>query len=51
MIAFAGSVLRFQPPLTITDEELNKALDIIEETLTEWQDGRLADYKVDGQGW
>ena len=51
MIAFAGSVLRFQPPLTITDEELTKALDVIEETLTEWQDGRLADYKVDGQGW
>lgn len=51
MIAFAGSVLRFQPPLVITDEELNKALDIIEETLSELQAGLLDHYEVGGQGW
>ncbi len=51
MIAFGGSVLRFQPPLVITYEELDRALDVIEETLVELEDGKLADYEVGGQGW
>ena len=33
-------------PLSVVEEHC-----ISEETLTEWQDGRLADYEVDGQGW
>ncbi len=51
MIAFAGSVLRFQPPLVITDEELDRAIDTIEETLEELQAGKLDHYEVGGQGW
>lgn len=51
MIAFAGSVLRFQPPLVITDEELTTVLDTIEGVLEEWEAGELADYEVSGQGW
>ena len=30
---FSGSVLRIQPPLVITREEMDKALDIIEESM------------------
>jgi len=51
IIAIAGSVLRFQPPLVITDEELNTALNILEETIEELDRGQLNNYKVDGQGW
>ena len=51
IIAIAGSVLRFQPPLVITDEELNTALNILEETIEELERGQLNNYKVEGQGW
>jgi len=51
MIAFAGSILRFQPPLNISDENLEKALTIIEETLKELDEGTLENYDVEGQGW
>ena len=39
IIAVAGNVLRFQPPLVITYEQLDKALDVIEEALQALQDG------------
>lgn len=51
IISFAGSVLRFQPPLVISYEELDRALDIIEESMEELQAGKLDDYDVSGQGW
>ena len=51
MISFAGSVLRFQPPLVITYDELDRALDIIEECMEELQAGKLDGYDVSGQGW
>lgn len=51
IIAIAGSVLRFQPPLVIMDEELNTALNILEETIEELERGQLNNYKVEGQGW
>lgn len=51
MITIGESVLRFQPPLVITDHTLLQALDLIEETLNEFAQGELADYDVSGQGW
>lgn len=51
MISFAGSVLRFQPPLVITYDELDRALDILEESMEELQAGKLDGYDVSGQGW
>lgn len=51
MIALAESVLRFQPPLVITDEELDRVLNMMEETFAELAAGKLDDYDVSGQGW
>ena len=51
IIAVAGNVLRFQPPLVITYEQLDKALDVIEEALQALQDGNLNQYSIEGQGW
>ncbi|BFL77573.1 aspartate aminotransferase family protein [Staphylococcus hominis subsp. novobiosepticus] len=51
IIAVAGNVLRFQPPLVITYEQLDKALDVIEEALQALQDGDLNQYSIEGQGW
>ncbi|MDT4012105.1 aspartate aminotransferase family protein [Staphylococcus simulans] len=51
IIAVAGNVLRFQPPLVITDKELDKALNILTETMEELRDGKLDGYQVEGQGW
>lgn len=51
MISFAGSVLRFQPPLIITYDELDHALDVLEESMEELQAGKLEGYDVSGQGW
>ena len=50
IIAVAGNVLRFQPPLVITYEQLDKALDVIE-ALQALQDGNLNQYSIEGQGW
>ena len=50
MIAVAGNVLRFQPPLVITYEQLDYALNTIENALQALQDGQLNNYNIDGQG-
>ncbi|WP_394010884.1 aspartate aminotransferase family protein [Anaerococcus cruorum] len=41
MITVKGNVLRFQPPLVITREEIDKALDIIERGFSELEKGNL----------
>lgn len=41
MITVKGNVLRFQPPLVITRDELDKALDIIETGFSELEKGNL----------
>ena len=51
LIAVAGNVLRFQPPLVITYEQLDYALNTIENALQALQDGQLNNYNIDGQGW
>ncbi|AVQ34360.1 aspartate aminotransferase family protein [Staphylococcus muscae] len=51
IIAIAGSVLRFQPPLVITDEALDQALTVIESVIDALEKGALDNYQVEGQGW
>ncbi len=51
IIAVADNVLRFQPPLVITYNQLDKALDTIEEALKELEQGHLNHYEVTEQGW
>lgn len=41
MITVKGNVLRFQPPLVITRDDLDKALDIIEKGFSELEKGNL----------
>ncbi|MGI6585087.1 MAG: aspartate aminotransferase family protein [Lutisporaceae bacterium] len=43
MIFLADGVLRVQPPLVISEAELNRALDIIEESIKEYLDGIIPD--------
>lgn len=51
IIAVAGNVLRFQPPLVITYKQLDKALDTIEQALEKLERGELNQYDISGQGW
>ncbi|CAC7113114.1 4-aminobutyrate aminotransferase [Staphylococcus aureus] len=51
IIAVAGNVLRFQPPLVITYEQLDTALNTIEDALTALEAGNLDQYDISGQGW
>jgi 4-aminobutyrate aminotransferase len=49
---FSGSVLRIQPPLVITKEEMDKALDIIEESMDEFEKGQIPDSVLETvKGW
>ena len=49
---FSGSVLRIQPPLVITKAEIDKALDIIEESMDEFAQGKIPDSVLDTvKGW
>lgn len=52
LITFSQSVLRFQPPLVITQEELERALAVIDESLTEVEAGRVPDSVLENMtGW
>lgn len=51
IIAVAGNVLRFQPPLVITYEQLDTALDVLEEAFEKLTNGELDNYEISGQGW
>ncbi|MDR1379139.1 MAG: aspartate aminotransferase family protein [Synergistaceae bacterium] len=49
---FSGSVLRIQPPLIISQEEMNRALDIIEESMEDFEKGRIPDSVLETvKGW
>ncbi|MDR1377101.1 MAG: aspartate aminotransferase family protein [Synergistaceae bacterium] len=49
---FSGSVLRIQPPLIITKEEMDKSLDIIEESMEEFSKGQIPDSALETvKGW
>ncbi|MDO5043712.1 MAG: aspartate aminotransferase family protein [Coriobacteriia bacterium] len=52
LITLNGSVLRVQPPLVITEEQLDKGLDIIDSCMQELVEGKLPDDLVKGdRGW
>ncbi|NWK85315.1 aspartate aminotransferase family protein [Staphylococcus sp. GSSP0090] len=51
IIAVAGNVLRFQPPLVITYEQLDTALNVLEAAISDFESGKLANYDTAGQGW
>ncbi len=49
---FAGSVLRIQPPLVITKEQMDKAIDIIQEAIGEYLAGDIPDAVLEvAKGW
>lgn len=49
---FANNVLRVQPPLVITKEQMNKALDIIEESIVGYLKGDIPDEVLQvAKGW
>lgn len=52
VIFLANGVLRIQPPLVITREELSRALDVIERSIEEYLDGRISDEVLEVvKGW
>lgn len=52
LIFLAAGVLRIQPPLVISKEELDKALDIIEESIIEYLNGQIPDEVLEvAKGW
>ncbi len=52
MISIATSVLRFQPPLVITDEQLDYALDVLDRAIAAVAAGEVDDSVVpEGKGW
>ncbi|QZY54754.1 aspartate aminotransferase family protein [Crassaminicella profunda] len=52
LIFLAENILRVQPPLVITEKEVDRALDIIEETIKEYIDGEITDEALEVvKGW
>ena len=52
MIFLAENILRVQPPLIITEKEVKRALDIIEETIKEYSNGEISDKALEVvKGW
>ena len=52
VITIAESVIRFQPPLVITEEQLDKALDVLDECMGELSRNELSDDLISGErGW
>ncbi|MEA4847811.1 MAG: aspartate aminotransferase family protein [Clostridiaceae bacterium] len=52
LIFLAEGVLRVQPPLVISKEELGRALDIIEESMKEYLNGEIPDEVLEvAKGW
>lgn len=52
MISLAGNVLRVQPPLVITYDEIDKAITIIDEAMAEYKAGAIPDEVLNNcTGW
>jgi len=53
IIIFLGDgVLRFQPPLVITCDEIDKAIDVIEESMKDYLAGNIPDEILEtAKGW
>lgn len=49
---FAGNVLRVQPPLVISRQQMDKAIDIIEDAIVEYTAGEIPDKVLEiAKGW
>lgn len=49
---FSGNVLRIAPPLSIQKKEIDRALDIIDEALTDVEEGKVSDDILENvKGW
>jgi 4-aminobutyrate aminotransferase len=49
---FAGNVLRIQPPLVISRQQMDKAIDIIEQAISEYLAGGIPDRVLQvAKGW
>jgi 4-aminobutyrate aminotransferase len=52
IISLRGNVLRFQPPLVITDEQLDKAFEILDQAFSDLAAGKLSlPDNADEMGW
>lgn len=52
LIYLAGNTLRVQPPLVMTDEEAEKAMKILDEVFTEYEEGKISDEILEKiKGW
>lgn len=52
MISLRGNILRFQPPLVIKEEELTKALAIIDQAFSDLEAGKIVLPQTDSHiGW
>jgi len=52
LITLAGNVLRVQPPLIISKEELKEAVKIIDEAMSDYQNGEISDEALEKiKGW
>ncbi len=52
MITLAGNILRIQPPLTITDDEIGAAIKILNEVFAELAEGKISDSVLENsKGW
>ncbi|KRL96369.1 aspartate aminotransferase family protein [Limosilactobacillus equigenerosi] len=51
IISLRGSVLRFQPPLVITEEQLKQAFAILHQAFSEYQAGQLTMPTCHHMGW
>lgn len=52
LIFLAENIMRIQPPLVMTEEEVERALDIIEDTIEEYVNGEISDKALEVvKGW
>ncbi len=48
----AGNVLRIQPPLVITKEQVDKSLDVLEHSIRDYLGGKIPDEILNfAKGW
>lgn len=52
VISLAGNILRIQPPLVITTEQIRKAFSIINESINDYKSGKISDKVLKNRaGW
>lgn len=52
VISLSGNILRIQPPLTISDEQIRQGFSILDEAMEEYQAGEISDDVLENRaGW